>query len=84
MEGEGGDAHLVEVGVGKVFAGVSPLDAGAVDENADFVAVGEDLGNEPANVFGRAQVGCVDGGFATESVDRVSRVRAGLVPLGFG
>lgn len=40
---------IVEVLVGELLAGVSSLDAGAVDENANLVAVGEDLGNESAN-----------------------------------
>jgi hypothetical protein len=55
---------LVEVGIGKLLAGVSPLDAGAVDEDADLVAVGEDPRHQLRDIFGRAQVGCVDAGGA--------------------
>lgn len=40
---------IVEVLVGELLAGVSSLDTGAVDEDANLVAVGEDLGDESAD-----------------------------------
>lgn len=40
---------IIEVLVGELLAGVSSLDAGAVDENTNLVAVGEDLGDESAD-----------------------------------
>ena len=48
---------------------MSPLDAGAVDEDADLVVVGEDLGCESADLFGFGNVGGVDPGFAPEFFD---------------
>lgn len=43
---------FVEVGVGESFGGVAALDAGAVDEDADLVAVGEDARDEGGDVRG--------------------------------
>lgn len=61
------DLHdLVEVAVGKRLAGVPPLDAGAVDEDADGVAVGEDRGGEAGDLGLGGKVGGVDGGLAAE------------------
>lgn len=61
--------HVVEVLVGELFAGVPSLDAGAVDEDADLVAVGEDLGDKPADRHRRGEVGRVDEGLAAELLD---------------
>lgn len=43
---------FVKVRVGKGFGRVAALDAGAVDEDADLVAVGEDAGDEGGDVGG--------------------------------
>lgn len=76
------DLHdLVEVGVGEPVARVPALDAGAVDEDADLVAVGEDLGRELGDGGGGAQVGGVDGGFAVEGEDGVTGGCCGVVAL---
>lgn len=57
---------LVEVAVGEVLAGVPALDAGAVDEDAHLVAVGQDLGGEGGDLLGGRDVGRVDPGLAAE------------------
>jgi hypothetical protein len=44
--------YLIEVGVGERLAWVSALDAGAVDQDADLVAVCEDFGDEGGDVWG--------------------------------
>lgn len=41
-----GERYFVEVAVGEFLAGMSALDPRAVDEDADFVTVGEDAGSE--------------------------------------
>lgn len=56
--------HLGEVGVGEGGAGVTALDARALDQDADLMAVGEDLGREGRHRGGRGEVGCVDECFA--------------------
>lgn len=72
-EGKGGVEvdldDLIEVAVGEGFGGVAALDAGAVDEDADLVAVGEDTGDEGGDVGGGGEVGGVEVGFAAEGFD---------------
>ncbi|HTI35115.1 MAG TPA: universal stress protein, partial [Miltoncostaea sp.] len=69
---------LMRVVEGEVYDGL--LDA-ARDEDADLVAVGEDLGHEGRNVLLGAQVRRVNGGLAAEGPDRVEGRRLRLVPL---
>lgn len=83
VSAEGEDAvevdleDFVEVGVGEEVGGVPALDAGAVDEDADFPGgagggisgVVEDGGDEGGDGGWVGQVGGVDGGFAAEGVD---------------
>lgn len=57
---------VVEVAVWELFRGVTSLDTGAVDENADLVAVGEDARDEGGNVGGGGEVGGVEVRFAVE------------------
>lgn len=45
------------------------LDAGAIDEDADLVPVGEDAGDEACDVGGRGEVGSVDVRVAVEGFD---------------
>jgi hypothetical protein len=85
-EGEDGvevDLHdLVEVVVWELVAGVAALDAGAVDEDADLVAVGEDLGDQGGDAGGGAEVGGVDFRLAAELADLVSCGGDKFVTLG--
>lgn len=60
---------LGEVGVREGFGRVAALDAGAVDEDAELVAVGEDAGDEGGDVAGRGEVGGVEVGLAVEGFD---------------
>jgi len=46
--------YFVEVRVGEFFARMSPLDAGAVDEDANLVAIGEDARYQLRDVLSRA------------------------------
>lgn len=81
---DGGEVDLddiVEVGVGEGFAGVTALDASAVDEYADLVVVGENTGDEGGYVSGRGQVGRVDLGYAVEGLDRLESFCVGCVAL---
>lgn len=70
VAGEGedrGEVHLqdfVEVGIGEGGAGVPALDAGAVHQDADRMAVGENLRDEGGYICGGGEVGCVDLGFS--------------------
>lgn len=48
---------------------MAALDTGAVDEDVDFVAVGEDAGDEGGDGGGRGEVCGADGGFAVEGLD---------------
>lgn len=57
--------HLEEVGVGELLGGVAALDASAVDEDADLVAVGENGGDEGGDGGGGSEVGGVDVRLAT-------------------
>lgn len=57
------------------------LDARAVDEDADLVAVGEDPWDERGHALGRAEVRLVYGGFAAESLDGVEGVGGCVVSL---
>lgn len=73
---------FVEVAVGEGFGGVAALDAGAVDEDADLVAVGEDAGDEGGDVGGGGEVGGVEVGFAAEGFDGGFGGLVGSVALG--
>lgn len=73
--------HLGEVGVGEGLGRVSALDAGAVDEEADLVAVGEDAGDEGGDGGGGGEVGGVDCCLATEGLDGVEGCLVGGVTL---
>lgn len=85
-QGEGGVEvdlqDLGEVGVREGLGGVAALDAGAVDEEADLVAVGEDGGDQGGDGGGGGEVGGVDGCFAAEGVDGVEGGLVGGVALG--
>ena len=59
------------------------LDAGAVDEDAHLVAVGEDLGHQPGDILGRAEIGRVDGGAAAEGADGIAGGCCAFVSLYF-
>lgn len=72
---------LVEVRVREGFAGVTALDAGTVDQDANLVIVGEDTGDEGGYVSGRGQVGSVDLGFAVEGLDCLESLRVGFIAL---
>lgn len=63
--------HLVEVIVGEFLAGMTTLNAGAVDEDAHFVAVGENLGRQGRDLFLDCHVGCVNPGLAAQGLDKV-------------
>lgn len=60
---------VVEVRVWKDFGRVSPLDAGAIDEDADLEAVGEDAWDERGDFCGGGEVGDVEVRFAAEGFD---------------
>lgn len=66
--------YLVKVAVGKLFAGVPALDTRAVDEDANLVAVGENLGRQGGNLFLDSHVGRVDPSLAAERLDKVFRL----------
>lgn len=55
---------FVPVGRGELVGWVSALDAGAVEQDVDRVAVVQDLGDEGGDGRGGGQVGDVDGCFA--------------------
>lgn len=75
---------LGEIAVGELFGRVAALDAGAVDEEADLVAVGEDPGDEGGDGFRGGEVGGVDCCFATEGLDGVEGCLVGGVALLLG
>jgi hypothetical protein len=60
---------LVEVAVGEPVARVPPLDARAVDEDPDLVAVGEHLLGQGRDLLRGRDVGRVDPGLAAELLD---------------
>lgn len=49
---------------------MASLDAGAIDEDLDLVAVGQDLGGEACYVWLRREVCRVNGRLAAELLDR--------------
>lgn len=61
--------YLVKIGVWKLLTGMSPLDAGTIDQDADLVAVCEDLGHQLCYLVGRAEICRVDGGFPAQGLD---------------
>ena len=61
-----GKACLVEVIVGKLFAGMSALNAGAVDQNANLVPVGHHLWRQSLDLLLRCHVGDIDPCFAAQ------------------
>lgn len=73
--------NLSKVGVGERLGGVAALDAGAVDQEADLVAVGEDAGDEGRDGGSRGEVGGVDGCFAAEGLDSLEGGLVGGVAL---
>jgi hypothetical protein len=58
--------YLVEIAIGKLFARMAALDAGTCDEDANLVAVGENLGRKRRDLLGVGHVGGVDPCFAAE------------------
>jgi len=72
---------LVKICIGKRLARMPPLDAGAVDQDADLVAVGEDARDQVGRVLRAAQVGRVDDGGPAQGTDGVARVGRGGVAL---
>lgn len=73
------DTYLVEVAVGKLLARMSSLDTGAVDQNANLVSIGKDLGHERSNRFLRRQVGSVDKSLSSQLLDGLlCRVDSGI------
>ena len=78
----GGALHFVPVRVWELVGRVTALDAGAVDEDVDAVAGGEDGGEEGGDGGGGGQVGGEDGGVAGEGDD--SGVGGGLGGVALG
>ena len=74
--------HLVEVAVGEHLARVTALDACAVDEDADLVVIGQDLGGQGGDLVLGGEVGRVDPYFAAELLDGVFRLGVFGVSLG--
>lgn len=66
--------YLIKVAVGKLLAGVPALDTRAVDEDANLVAVGENLGRQGGNLLLDSHVGRVDPSLAAERLDKVFRL----------
>lgn len=81
--GGGGDgvACFVPVGVGELVAGVAALDAGAVYEDVDAVALKEDGGDEGGDGGLGGEVGRVDGCFSAEGFDGLFGACFGIVSL---
>ena len=84
-QGEDGvevDLHdLGEDIVGKGLAGVAALDAGAGDEDADLVAVGEDLGHEGGHLLWGGELCRVDPRPPAQLLDGFLGGRVGCVAL---
>lgn len=74
---------LGKVGVGEGLGGVAPLDAGAVDKQANLVAVGEDGGDQGGDRGRVREVGGVDGGVAAQGADGVEGGLVGGIALVF-
>ncbi len=74
-------SYLVEIAVGEFFAGVAALDTRAVDENANLVAVGENLGRQGGDLFLDSHVGRIDPGLAAEGLDKVFRLGDACITL---
>ncbi len=74
-------AYLVKVGIGKLLRGMSLLDARAVDEDADLVAIGENSWHKLRNIFLGAEIGRVDGSRAAQGPDGFKCIGRCLVSL---
>ena len=74
--------YLVEIAVWKLFAGMTALDTGACDEDANLVAVGENLGRQGRDLLGVGHVGGVDPCFAAELFDGFFCFGAARIALG--
>ncbi len=74
--------HLVEIAVGEFFARVSALNTRAVDQDANLVAVGKDLGREGGDLLLHSHVGRVDPSLAAQRLDQVFGLGDAGVALG--
>lgn len=61
--------HLVEVTIGELLARVTALDARAVDQDADLVALAQDTRDQAGDVGRGGEVGGEDVSFAAEGLD---------------
>lgn len=73
--------HGVPVGVGELVRWVPLLDAAAVEQDVDSVAVGENFGGEAYYALVGGEVCGVDCGFAAEGLDRLFGLLVGFVAL---
>lgn len=73
--------HRVPVAVGELVRWVTLLDAAAVEQDVDSVAVAEDLGCELGDRVVGGEVCGVDCGFTTELLDGLLCLLVGVVAL---
>lgn len=66
-----GNSHLVEIGVGKLCAGMASLDTSAVDEDTNLMAIGEHLGCQRGDVLLNRNIGRVDPSLAPKLLHSV-------------
>lgn len=81
---DGGEVYLehgVPVGVGELVRWVPLLNAAAVEQDVDSVAVGEDGGDELGDGGRGGEVGDVDCGFSSEGFDGLLGGLVGSVAL---
>lgn len=63
--------YIVEVAVGEFFARVTALDTGTVDQNANFVTIGQHLSSQPSNLLLNSHVCGIDPCLSAEFLDGV-------------
>jgi hypothetical protein len=61
--------HFVPVGIWELVGGMASLDAAAVEQDVDLMAVGDDLLDQSGYRRAGCEVGRVDLGFATQGLD---------------
>lgn len=73
--------HFIPVVVGELVSGVAALDAAAVEQDVDLVAVCDDFFDEGRDGVAGGEVGGVDLGFAAEGLDLFAGGLVGFVAL---
>jgi hypothetical protein len=76
--------HFIPILIGELVGWMASLNSSAVEQDVDFVAVGDNFFDQGGNGVARGEVGGVDFCFAAERLDLFACGLVGFVALGGG